>query len=386
MKDFIKLIERAHKERFKFIADKLIDEKIPVAFLSVEPFEKAVEQMHEYLFQSNVTNLITATPPPHVSSEFQIDCAVTDLKDVSKIHPRPEYILTLNSLSARVAAKYLPNCKTLVLCSRAYAENIYETFMNNLTELQKVYESFIDEESRDAFCGYWLGNLTRQWGKFSYSNDSHYFTCGFIPEKDSIVIDGGVLDGTTSALFCGLGCNVYGFEMDKINFEASKTLAKEKGFVLENLGLGAYNHEMNYVHAPTGNPGASKLDNEGSETAKIVSLDWYVREKGLPRVDCIKLDVEGAELDVLRGARTTLARWKPILILSAYHKADDFWTLMNFVKSVRPDYEWSCRHYSMFPEDDIRWLANGSYLVKILHSLDMEVRIDPFNECCLLAR
>ena len=274
----------------------------------------------------------------------------------------------------------------MVIGSRTRSEKFYEAFMNNLSKLQKVYESLVDEESRKIFRGYWLGNITKQFSELRHSNDSHYFTCGFIPEPGAVVIDGGVLDGTTSALFCGLGCKVYGFEMDKINYEATQPLAKEKGFVLENLGLGAYSHDVKYTHAPDGNPGASRFDIQGQETAKLVSLDWYVREKGLSRVDCIKLDVEGAELDVLKGAKTTIARWKPILILSAYHKLDDFWTLMNFVKSIRPDYEWSCRHYAMFPEDSPRWLANDSDSVNRLQDLNMEVSIKPFNECCLLAK
>ena len=294
--------------------------------------------------------------------------------------------MTPGTLAARLAIKYMPDCKALVIGSRTRSEKFYEALMNNLSELQKVYESLVDEESRKAFRGYWLGNITRRFSELYYSNDAHYFTCGFIPEPGAIVIDGGVLDGITSALFCGLGCNVYSFEMDKINYENSQPLAKEKGFVLENLGLGAYNHDMKYIRAPFGNPAASKLDNHGEDITKIVSLDWYVREKGLPRVDCIKLDVEGAELEVLKGAKTTLARWKPILLLSAYHKLDDFWTLMNFVKSVRPDYEWICRHYSMFPEDSPRQLANGSDSVNRLQNLDMEVSLKPFYECCLLAK
>ena len=119
--------------------------------------------------------------------------------------------------------------------------------------------------------------------------------------------------------------------MNKENYETARKVAKEKKFVLENLGLGAQKCEMNYV--PAG--GATHFDSTGSAVAQITTLDAYVREKNLPRVDFIKLDVEGAELDVLKSAVTTIAQYKPILALSAYHKWDDFWTLMNFVKLIR---------------------------------------------------
>ena len=254
--------------------------------------------------------------------------------------------------------------------------------MSHLDDLQEVYTSLIDEESRKTFRGYWLGNVSNQLGKIHHSKNPHYMTPGFIPERGAIVIDGGVCDGGTAAIFSDMGYKVYGFEMDKSNYEMSLKVAKEKNFILENLGLGAYKHEMKYSLGS--HPGANRLDIYGSETAMITSIDTYVAEKNLPRIDFIKLDVEGAELDVLRGAVTTIARYKPILALSAYHKWDDFWTLMNFVKSIRPDYEFAMRQFadtvetvpSVFTEENR----------KISTSLGLEPEFRGWSECVLLAR
>ena len=151
---------------------------------------------------------------------------------------------------------------------------------------------------------------------------------------------------------------------------------------MENLGLGAYKHETTFTQDP--NPGASKVDPHGTETVKITTLDAYVREKDLRSVDFIKLDVEGGELDVLRGAATTIARFKPILALSAYHKWDDFWTLMNFVKSIRSDYEFAMRQFVISRED-------GAYLFdanteKNLDLLGLRPAITNSGECVLFAR
>jgi len=179
-----------------------------------------------------------------------------------------------------------------------------------------------------------------------------------------------------------MGYKVYGFEMDKTNYNSAIKLAKEKKFVLENLGLGSFNHNMNYTHIP--NPGASKLDFQGKEVTKIITLDNYVREKNLPRVDFIKLDVEGAELDVLKGAATTIARFKPILALSAYHKWDDFWVLMNFVKSIRPDYEFAMRQFAISKEDGAYHFYNG--LQEQLDALGLRPTLFSYGECVLFAR
>ena len=98
----------------------------------------------------------------------------------------------------------------------------------------------------------------------------------------------------------------------------------------------------------------------------------------------IKLDVEGAELDVLRGAAATIVRFKPILALSAYHKFDDFWVLMNFVKSLRSDYEFALRHSYDSPED-VPINFSEKY-INYLTSLGLEAGARSYGECVLFAR
>lgn len=177
-----------------------------------------------------------------------------------------------------------------------------------------------------------------------------------------------------------MGYKVYGFEMDNKNFESAKALAEKKGFVVENFGLGSFKHKIKY----TSNGSMSQFDSNGQETAEITTLDSYVREKKIPRVDFIKLDVEGAEMDILKGAISTIVRFKPILALSAYHKWDDFWTLMNFVKSIRSDYEFAMRQYTTTFDDDPAQFANG--LDEMLFSLGLDVKVFWHNECVLFAR
>ncbi len=73
-------------------------------------------------------------------------------------------------------------------------------------------------------------------------------------------------------------------------------------------------------HVPLGNDpqafslltGGAVLDGEKVETT---TLDRLVAEHALPRVDCIKIDVEGAEHMVVAGGRETFERWHPTVIL-----------------------------------------------------------------------
>ncbi len=297
---------------------------------------------------------------------------------------QPEYILVIEdsvlvNACARIAIKYFPKCK-VVTVNRGNIEHIYQMFMNHLTELQRVYESLNDEESKRTFYGYWLGCISSQFGELVHSKDAHYLTAGFIPKPGSIIIDGGAYDGGTATIFSNMGYKVYAFELDKLNFEKAKKVAEEKKFVVENMGLGAYKKEMRYVPQRAG----SHVTSQGSEKAQITTIDAYVTENNLPSVDFIKLDVEGAELEVLKGARTTISRWKPILAISAYHKWDDFWILMDYVKSIRSDYEFAIRHYALSMEDEPTTFSKN--VADSLNSLGLEPLFKIWWECCLMAR
>ena len=67
MKNFIKLIERVHAERFSVVMEKIITQKIPVAFLSLAPVAQAVELVKNFRAQNlDIIQLIVidSTPPP----------------------------------------------------------------------------------------------------------------------------------------------------------------------------------------------------------------------------------------------------------------------------------------------------------------------------------
>ena len=135
---------------------------------------------------------------------------------------------------------------------------------------------------------------------------------------------------------------VYAFEMSARNYKNCLARAKKYNFVIENLGL---SNREGVEHYSEGGVGASK--GRGTETGNFIDLDTYVLRKNLPRVDYIKLDIEGAELDMLHGAAKTISRWKPKMAISAYHKPEDLWTLAGYVKSLRSDYEFKFRHYKI---------------------------------------
>jgi FkbM family methyltransferase len=113
-------------------------------------------------------------------------------------------------------------------------------------------------------------------------------------------------------------CRVHCFEPAAYTFglltEKTKTIP---GVVLNNLALGDEPGERELFYHKPGAGTASltrrRLDHLGitqsqSETVRVETIDRYCREKGVERIDLLKLDVEGHELEVLRGASETLAQ------------------------------------------------------------------------------
>jgi FkbM family methyltransferase len=57
----------------------------------------------------------------------------------------------------------------------------------------------------------------------------------------------------------------------------------------------------------------------------------------------IKIDIEGAELDALSGARQTIQKHAPVLAICSYHKQDHVWKIPNLIHSFNPEYRFFLR-------------------------------------------
>jgi len=71
---------------------------------------------------------------------------------------------------------------------------------------------------------------------------------------------------------------------------------------------------------------------------KVITIDDFVKKEKIKKVDFIKMDIEGAEFDTLKGAVKTLKKDKPDLIITIYHKGEHFFEIPSWLKKQVPEY------------------------------------------------
>jgi FkbM family methyltransferase len=106
------------------------------------------------------------------------------------------------------------------------------------------------------------------------------------------------------------------FERLRNNVEMNKL----SNVILNAKAVYESNASLELILSDRSNLGMSSIFHHDTEDGRVerveaVSLDSYVSISGLKRVDMIKIDVEGAELFVLRGMKEVLRNYRPVVIM-----------------------------------------------------------------------
>ncbi|MGE5467875.1 MAG: FkbM family methyltransferase [Ignavibacteria bacterium] len=187
------------------------------------------------------------------------------------------------------------------------------------------------------------------------------------PEAGDWIIDGGACFGDTAAFFAtsvGRDGRVFAFEPLPVHAEVIELNARQNGLQqrlqIVPAGLGDASNTVTDIGgglARVTSPGFSMAGRE--DQVPIVSIDDFVAKEKLERLDFIKLDIEGFELKALKGAADSIARFRPKLAISLYHKPEDFFEIPIFLKTNFPFYRLHLEHYTIFAEETVLYAVAG---------------------------
>lgn len=190
-------------------------------------------------------------------------------------------------------------------------------------------------------------------GVFAIREEAQYVDV-FRPREGEIIIDAGAYTGDSALRFLEWGGenirHIYSFEFDPFNAakcEENTAAFRDKITVIKK-GTGSRNETVYISPMEAG----SHISGDGSVKAEITSIDSEL--DGKPAT-FIKMDVEGAELESLIGARNTITKYRPRLAICVYHKLEDICKIPGYILSLVPEYKFYLRHYSSNHYETVRY-------------------------------
>ena len=179
-----------------------------------------------------------------------------------------------------------------------------------------------------------------------------YFEPDVMPLGDhEILVDGGAYDGDTARDFVsktgGRYDHIHSFEIDPQNADwfATKTASIER-LSLHRIGLW---NEQAEIGIDQRIESSSRVNHQSQLKVPLDAMD----NMDLGPVSLIKLDIEGAEVQALNGARKLIQAHKPKLAICTYHRPNDFDTIPATLCDIRDDFTLRLRHYSPILFDSV---------------------------------
>ncbi len=228
-------------------------------------------------------------------------------------------------------------------------------FENNKDLFYQTYNWLDDKESKQIFIAY----LKTKLGGDLKELIEHYTKLQYFDEVIKLsnvdtFIDCGAYNGDTITEFIkqtnGKYKTIYAFEADSKNVEELKKnhFGNEK---IKVINKGVWSHKTS-LYFDAENTTASKISDNGNTKIDVDAIDDYKIWSGGRGKIFLKADIEGSELEMLKGARKLIKDNKPQLAICCYHKNEDLITLPQYIKSINPNYKLYIRHHNQCFSDE----------------------------------
>lgn len=276
---------------------------------------------------------------------------------------------TLNYCIVVTAPRFLDEIKDIAMerCDKnrifSFEAEIYYTFIQDINEYKSyllnnwerfvaLFEMLEDELSQRTLIAFIKGRV---------SGEQHYFIDVMVPDQyypsdiitfkqNETMVELGSNDGKTLLEFLEKinrkYNKIYCFEPDKFCIEKLKTLvANEKGNI-KIVEAGGWDKPGRLSFCNDAEFGASHIKTQYDEIADdSILVDTVDNCVSVP-VTYMKMDIEGAELKALYGSKNTIIKNKPQLAICIYHNQDDLLNIVDYLKTIVPEYKLYLRHHN----------------------------------------
>jgi FkbM family methyltransferase len=226
----------------------------------------------------------------------------------------------------------------------------YGFFEQNYDKFLEVYNLLEDELSKKVFINTINFKIT---GKINYlidctSEKQEIFENIIKFNENEVFLDLGAYNGDTIKEFIEQTDDKYkqiiAFEPDEKNFKKLKKYLKNNAIKNAHCFKFASWEKQEILFFNDSGGRNSSLVEISQKSVNAIDVDSL---KILPST--IKVDVEGAEYQTIIGAKNTILKSNPKLMVSAYHKSEDLFELPLLIKSINKNYKIYLRHHPYIP-------------------------------------
>lgn len=282
-----------------------------------------------------------------------------------------EYIVLIAFQNYKRAKDLMEKCNGQ--CEMYYIDDPYDFFkmdynfvLKNVDNLDELYNRLGDDISKDVMVAFIntriSGNPEEIYQLRSGENHQYDYNVLNIGE-DEVMVDCGSFDGDTIADYLRYTNNrvkkIYACEPDDKNIGKINQRFNEQAIrkLIQIVPMGVWSEETVLKFAK-GKDSASSFNNS-STVNRFIADELQYNKVPVTTIDkiiggdeatFIKMDIEGSELDALKGAEKTIRRCYPKLAICVYHKERDLVDIPNYIMSLENDtfyYKFYMRHHSV---------------------------------------
>ncbi len=233
----------------------------------------------------------------------------------------------------------------LELVHPPFITDFYSDYKKNISLYNILYSNLADEKSKEIYqkvINFKISFDYKFMQGFTNNHEEQYFDKEIVPLiKNITFFDGGGYVGDTASEVIKNYPDfkkIWLIEPIPENIRiAKRELGEYKNIEFLTCGVSDKKETLYFNEEKS----FSTIYGKGTQSVEVDTIDNIVKE----RVDFIKLDIEGAEQNAIDGAAETIKKYKPILAICVYHKAEDWYKIPQKVLEIEPNYDIYLRHY-----------------------------------------
>lgn len=359
---FCELLKTSEKANDVTIIETLQQSGLPVLLYgaSVDVADQIVKKLASNTIR--ITQVIFDSESPLMTADTRFLTDIETIEATTVDQQFQAYHVVLGFVKGygqidRIAAKF-KNARSVSYLSEIFEmEEIHPSFIaDNKDFFEDFYHNLLDQHSKDSFVAYVLSKVRQDMKYLPPIFDKvQYFPKGMFEFTDQeSYIDCGAFTGDTIAEFLkatgGIYRRIWAAEPDQSNFrQLMNYINEEKLTNIEAINKGIYSVPTKLPFQENG----SMLSMISDKADSSIETDTIDRITDGNRVTYIKMDVEGAELEALKGAEKTIRNHKPVLGISIYHKQQDLIDIPQYIKSLVPEYSFYFRVHKKLAIDTV---------------------------------